>query len=74
MGEIENGSSGQIDVLTNLLALNATAHVSGLKEKVVILSRAGMSPKRIGTLLGTTPHSVSQMLSVAKKSTKKSKR
>lgn len=61
----------QIEILVNLLALSVSAQASGMSEKASMLSRAGMAPKQIAALLGSTPNSVSVAISKQKRASKK---
>ena len=51
-----------IDVIVRLLALNAVADLSR-QDQVNLLHRAGLPPRRIADILGTTPNTVSVTLS-----------
>lgn len=64
--------SARVNILINLMALNVTAQLSSLKEKAILLNRAGLSPKEIASLFGTTPNTVSVALSTAKKTRRRS--
>ena len=58
----------KLDTLIKLMALSLTSDKSSLREKVVLLSRAGLTPKEIANLCDTTPNTVSVALSTAKAS------
>lgn len=62
-----------MDVLRTLLKIQAHSAVRDLpskKAKILFLSEAGLSPKEIGLIVGTTAASVSQTIYAAKKQTK----
>lgn len=56
-----------------LLALMAIERANSLEEKAVRLSSAGLAPKEIAALIGTTPNTVSVALSAARRKSKKVK-
>lgn len=58
----------RLDILIRLQAGNLVSELSGQREKMLALSRAGLTPKVIAEILGTTPNTVSVTLSKAKKS------
>jgi DNA-binding CsgD family transcriptional regulator len=60
----------QLDMLIKLVA---SSFLSGKKqqEKIELLSRVGMAPKKIAELIGTTPNTVRVALVAIKKSNKK---
>ncbi|RUP09082.1 hypothetical protein [Hyphomicrobium sp.] len=60
----------KLDVLIRLTALSLVANVPSLKEKAIILSRAGLAPKEIAALCDSTPNTVSVALSAAKREKK----
>lgn len=62
-----DGASAQLAIVVKLLAHIAVSAVPSLKERAVILSGVGLSPKQIAEICGTTAHSVSVMLSSARK-------
>lgn len=57
----------KLDTLVRLLALSVAPDSHPLKERAVRLQRAGMMPKEIAALCDTTPNTVSQALSDAKR-------
>ena len=61
----------KLDTLVRLVATAVCAERSQ-KEKIKILGGAGLTPKEIAELLGTTPNTVSVALSAMRKSKKKS--
>lgn len=61
----------KLDLIVRLLALGAVADMSSMKDKAVRLQRAGMTPKEIAALFGTTPNTISVALSTAKRDAKK---
>ena len=56
----------KLDLLTKLCAINVVSGKSQ-KEQVRLLSIAGMGPKEIADLLGTTSNTVNVALSVLRK-------
>lgn len=60
----------KLEVLIRLIALSSTSEMQTLKEKAVRLQKAGLSPKEIAELFDTTPNTVSQALSTAKREAK----
>lgn len=58
----------RLDVLIRLQAGNLVSGLNGQREKMLVLSRAGLTPKIIAEILGTTPNTVSVTLSKAKRS------
>jgi hypothetical protein len=59
--------ASKLDMLIRLQALSMVARFESTKDKIVFLSRIGMSPKEIGELLQTSPNAVSVTLSKLKK-------
>lgn len=62
-----------MDVLCTLLKIQALSAVRDLpskKAKILFLSEAGLSPKEVGLIVGTTAASVSQTIYAAKKQAK----
>lgn len=60
----------KLDQLIRLSALLLAKDLPSLKEKALILSRAGLPPKDIAALFDSTPNAVSVALSTAKKGAK----
>jgi len=60
----------KLDVLIRLASLSLVAELPSLKEKAIILSRAGLAPKEIAALCDSTPNTVSVALSAAKREKK----
>ncbi len=61
-----------MDVLRTLLKIQALSAVRDLpskKAKILFLSEAGLGPKEISLIVGTTSASVSQTIYAAKKQT-----
>ena len=59
-----------VELLRTLLRIQALSAVRDLptkKEKILFLSEAGLTPKEIGTIVGSTAASVSQTIYDAKK-------
>lgn len=61
------GLEEKLDTLIRLVALSVAPPSNSLKDRAVLLARAGMWPKEIAFLCGTTPNTVSQALSAAKR-------
>jgi DNA-directed RNA polymerase specialized sigma24 family protein len=57
----------KLDMILRLLALQAIKDAQTVKEKAVLLSKAGISSREIATLCDTTPNTISVALSNAKK-------
>ncbi len=57
----------QQEEIVRLLAVQLRRTAKSQTEAIVELGRAGFSPSRISELLGTTPNTVSQVLSEMKK-------
>lgn len=64
--ELLEDISRQLTLITKLLVAGLTEG-KNLKEQIRILSFAGFQPREIAEILGTTPNSVSVMLSKLKK-------
>ncbi len=67
-----DGKSGPLDRQEILLRLTAISLVLGKKqrEQIRLLSIAGMGPKEIATLIGTTDNTVNVALSALRKAKK----
>lgn len=61
----------KVDVLVRLISLALIRDLSSLKERAVVLNRAGLAPKDIAVLCDSTPNAVSVALSGAKKEAKR---
>jgi DNA-directed RNA polymerase specialized sigma24 family protein len=57
----------KLDVILRLLALQAIKEAQTVKEKAMLLSKAGISSREIAALCDTTPNTISVALSNAKK-------
>jgi DNA-binding CsgD family transcriptional regulator len=57
----------KLDIILRLLALQAIKDAQTVKEKAVLLSKAGISSREIAGLCDTTPNTISVALSNAKK-------
>jgi DNA-binding CsgD family transcriptional regulator len=57
----------QLATIIRLLALSAAPDTLSLKERALRLQKAGMGPKEIAMICGTTPNTVSVALSAAKR-------
>lgn len=64
----------KLDTLVRLLALSVAPDDLPLKVRAVRLQRVGMTPKEIAALCDTTPNTVSQALSDAKREGKGKKK
>lgn len=60
----------KLDVLIRLQAQTLLMGLEGQKAKILFLHKAGLQPKEIGDLLGTSANSVSVAISAAKKATR----
>lgn len=65
---ILNQIATKLDVLIRLLACNSISQEATIKENAVRLSQAGLTPKEIASILGTTSNTVSVALSTVRKS------
>lgn len=68
-GQIE----AKLDTIIRLLAMEVIDKDPTLQQRAVRLRRAGMMPKEIAELCGSTPNAVRVALSTAKASTPKKK-
>lgn len=57
----------KLDTLIRLQAHLAVSELGSQKEKIEFLGRAGLGPKAIAEILGTTPNTVNVALSAARK-------
>lgn len=64
-----NDLSTKLDTLIKLQAAYLIRDLDTQKEKIMFLSQAGLSPKLIGELIGSSANSVSVALSKMKKET-----
>ena len=68
---MSNASDHEVaDLLRTLVKIQALSAVRDLptkKEKIMFLSEAGLTPKEIGTIVGSSSASVSQTIYEAKK-------
>jgi DNA-directed RNA polymerase specialized sigma24 family protein len=60
----------KLDTLIRLFAMTVMKGLDSVKEKAVVLSKAGLSPKEIAVLCDTTPNTISVALSQAKREAK----
>lgn len=67
------GLETKLDTVIRLLALTVAPDTLSLTERAVRLQRAGMAPKDIAELCGTTRNNVSVALSGAKRKEKNKK-
>jgi DNA-directed RNA polymerase specialized sigma24 family protein len=67
------GIEDKLDVVIKLLALNIVSDARPLRENALRLQRAGLAPRDIAALCGTTPNTVSVLLSTAKRNSKQRK-
>lgn len=65
--------SEQLETLIRLVAMTVVADKPTLREQIGLLSRAGLQPKWIADLLGTTPNTVSVELSKLRKASGRNK-
>lgn len=60
----------RLDTLVRLFAMTTIKGLDSLKEKAVVLSKAGLAPKEIAALCDTMPNTISVALSQAKREAK----
>lgn len=60
----------KLDQLIRISAIQLTKDLDSSKDKILLLGRAGMSPKEIAEILQTTANHVNVTLSKARKSEK----
>ena len=60
----------KLDMLISIQALTAVAHLQSKKEKILFLSEAGLSPKSIAPIVGSSAASVSQTVYAEKQKRK----
>ncbi len=60
----------KLDTLIRLIALDVTGELKSVKERAILLNKAGLAPREIAILCDTTPNTVSVALSTAKKDAK----
>jgi hypothetical protein len=71
--EILNRMEQQLNVLVRLLALRISPDSEPIVERAVRLQKAGLPPKEIAKLCGSTANAVSVALTKAKRQGKKSR-
>jgi hypothetical protein len=62
--------SEKLDILIKLQAAALTASIESSKDKILFLSKAGLRPKLIAEIVGTTPNHVNVTLSKERKPSK----
>ena len=67
MSEASDNIAQKLDTLIRLQAHSLVSGMGAQKEKILFLAKAGLAPKDIGEILGTTANSVSVALSAARK-------
>lgn len=70
LGEPETAIIERLDTLIRLQAALAVQSMGTQKQKIVFLHGAGIKPKDIAVLLGTTPNTVNVALANHKKAKK----
>lgn len=60
----------KLDTLVKLFALTSIKGLDTVKEKAVLLNRAGLAPKEIAQLCETTPNTINVALSNARREAK----
>ena len=60
----------KLDTLIRLFAMTVMKGLDSVKEKAVVLNKAGLSPKEIAALCDTTPNTISVALSQARREAK----
>lgn len=58
---------GVLRTILKVQALSAVKNLKSKKEKTLFLAEAGLSPKEIGPIVGSSPAAVSQAMYEAKK-------
>ncbi|GLS02596.1 hypothetical protein GCM10007859_26230 [Brevundimonas denitrificans] len=58
---------GVLRTLVKIQSLSAVRHLHTKKEKIIFLSEAGLEPKEVAPIVGTSAASVSQAIYEAKK-------
>lgn len=64
----EMGMEAKLDTLIRLQAIALVEKLGTQRDKIIFLNKAGLSPKLIGDILGTSANSVSVTLSKIKRS------
>jgi DNA-binding CsgD family transcriptional regulator len=62
--------SEKLEILIKLQAANLIASIESSKDKIILLSKAGLRPGLIAEILGVTPHHVNVVVSNMRKSSK----
>jgi predicted transcriptional regulator len=73
MADDQDGLGAKLDILIKLQAGALVRGMESKKEKIIFLDSAGLPPKLIAELVGTTPASVSQTLYAERKKGKDAK-
>lgn len=60
----------KVDILIRLLALQLLSKDQTVREKAILLNKAGLSSREIASLCDTTPNTISVAISQAKKESK----
>ncbi len=61
-----NEIKAKLDVMIRLLAASTISDDRSIKDNALVLSRAGLTPREIADMLGTTRNTVSVALSTAR--------
>ena len=67
MADLPPDIGQKLDMLIRLQAHSLVLNMSSQKEKILFLARAGLPPKDIADILGTTPNTVNVALSNARR-------
>lgn len=62
---------GVLRTLVKIQSLSAVRHLETKKEKILFLSEAGLEPKEVAPIVGSSAASVSQAIYAAKKQSAK---
>jgi hypothetical protein len=62
--------SEKLEILIKLQAASLTASIESSKDKILVLSKAGLRPGLIAEILGVTPHNVNVVISKMRKSSR----
>lgn len=66
--------SEKLDILIKLQAAALTSNIESSKEKILFLNKAGLRPKLIAEIIGTTPNHVNVTLSKERSSKRNKKK
>lgn len=67
---LEQALLDRVDILIRLQAVTSVAGFESQKDKIIFLGSAGLSPKDIAEILGTTANTVNVTLARSRKASK----